>query len=71
MNNYTKGGGRKFQDWSGLVWVGGGTWRGLRRRQEDAWVRDQEPGARQARDTLVSGSLGFSEEGGWWVKIGV
>ena len=37
---------------------------GLRRRQEDAWVRDHEPGARQARDTLVSGSLGFAERAG-------
>ena len=53
----------------GLVWSGWGRGRGrgdlegLRRRQKDAWVRDQEPGARQARDTLVSGSLGFSERG--------
>ena len=39
-----------------------------RRRQEDAWVRDQEPPARQARDTLVRGSFGFSSplEGGKW-----
>ena len=51
----------------GLVWSGWGRGdlEGLRRRQEDAWVRDQEPGARQARDTLVSGSLGFSEGAGW------
>ena len=37
-----------------------GLWGAVRRRQEDAWVRDQEPPARQARDTLVRGSLGFS-----------
>ena len=68
MNNYTKPGGRKFQDWSGLFWLRGGDLEGLRRRQEDAWVRDQEPPARQARDTLVRGSFGFSSplEGGKW-----
>ena len=64
MNNYTKGGGEYFR--IGLVWSGWGRGdlEGLRRRQEDAWVRDQEPGARQARDTLVSGSLGFAERAG-------
>ena len=57
---------------SGLVWFGlaegGVDLEGLRRRQEDAWVRDQEPPARQARDTLVRGSFGFSSplEGGKW-----
>ena len=58
--------GREKISGGGFVrWVVGG---GLRRRQEDAWVRDQEPPARQARDTLVRGSFGFSSplEGGKW-----
>ena len=48
-----RGGGEKISGGCGGVVV-------VRRRQEDAWVRDQEPPARQARDTLVRGSLGFS-----------
>ena len=58
-NNCNKG-GEKFSG----VGVGGV----VRRREEDAWVRDQEPPARQARDTLVRGSLGFSGGGvgGHW-----
>ena len=54
-NNCTKG-GEKFS--------GGWGWGVARRREEeDAWVRDQEPPARQARDTLVRSSFGFSGGG--------
>ena len=61
MNNYTKGGGRKFQDWSGLVWVGegDGTWRvlGGGRRMRGSEIRSRGPGRREILLSVVAWAL--------------